>query len=202
MKLVWMLIAMLIPVRAGDVEAAVKHFYNDLDVLSILGRIDGADVERCREVLTTNYKESFVGARKELQGWRDAAKNDPERFGKLKLPLTEGAIFTWVYESGEFTSIQAVSEAGDRAYAKVGIRLSPTEGQDDWVDLVILHRVNGRWLIDDILSGVDDDDPTSMRDHLAIPKVNQAGTGQSATRAESKSEGSDNPQPESEGRSW
>ena len=174
MKLMLLLLAVSLPVRAGDVEAAVEHFYDDLEALSIRGRLDGDDVERCREVLTASYKESFVGARKELQAWRDAAKSDPERFGNLKLPFTEGAIFTWVYESGELTRIESVTEAGDRAYAKVRIRLGPADGKDDWSDLVILHRVSERWLIDDILSGVDDDSPTSMREHLVIPKVNQA----------------------------
>jgi hypothetical protein len=204
MKLVLLLLAVTLPIRAGDVEAAVKHFYDDLDALSIRGRLDGDDVERCREVLTANYKESFVGARKELQGWRDAAKSDPERFGNLKLPFTEGAIFTWVYESGEFTRIESVTEAGDRAYAKVRIRLRPADGQDDWADLVILHRVSGRWLIDDILSDVDDDSPTSMRHYLVIPTDNQAeqaGTDQPANRPQPKSEGGDKPQPEAEGRS-
>ncbi len=36
---------------------------------------------------------------------------------------------------------------------------------------------------------------------LKIPKIEQAGTGQPATRPESKSEGGDKPQPEAEGRS-
>jgi hypothetical protein len=40
-----------------------------------------------------------------------------------------------------------------------------------------------------------------FKQHSLENSVEQAGTGQSATRPESKSEGSDKPQPESEGRS-
>jgi hypothetical protein len=183
MKLVLLLFAMSLPACAGEVEDAVKHFYVDLEALSIRGTVDGDRLDKCREVLTPNYQEAFVGARKALQAWRDAAKRDPEHFGNLKLPLTEGGIFTWVYESGNFTKIESVIEAGDRAYAKVRIRLQPTDGKDDWADLVVLHRVNGRWLIDDILSGVDDESPISMRERLVIPPTKQAEQGGAANPA-------------------
>lgn len=169
MKLVLAYLAMSLAARAGDIEAAVEHFYVDLKALSIRGTVDGDAVDRCSEVVTPSYKEAINGARKGVQAWLDAAKRDPEHFGNLKLPLTEGAIFTSVYESGDFTRVESVVEAGDRAYAKVRIRLALADGKDEWSDLLILHRVGGRWLIDDILSGIEDADSVSMRAWLVIP---------------------------------
>lgn len=174
MKLVLAFLAMSLAARAGDIEAAVKHFYVDLKALSIRGTVDGDDVDRCSEVVTPSYKEAINAARKGVQAWRDAAKRDPERFGNLKLPLTEGAIFTWVYESGDFARVESVVEAGDRGYAKVRIRLKLADAKDDWSDLLILHRVGGRWLIDDILSGIEDAHSVSMRDRLVIPPPKDA----------------------------
>jgi hypothetical protein len=174
MKLVLAFLAMSLAARAGDIEAAVKHFYVDLKPLSIRGTVDGDDVDHCSEALTPSYKGAIDAARKGVQAWRDAAKRDPERFRNLKLPLTEGPIFTWVYEGGDFARIESVTEAGDRGYARVRIHLELAGEKDDWSDLVILHRVGGQWLIDDILSGIDDSEPVSMRDRLVIPPTEDA----------------------------
>ena len=172
MKLVLAFLFISLTARADDVETAVKRFYVDMEALAIRGTIDGDRVDRCREVLAANYNEAFVAARRELQAWRDAAKRDPVfRNRNPKLPLREGPLFTSVYEGGAFTKIESFSIAGDRAYAKVRIQMRPIYGGHDWADLVILHRVSGRWLIDDILSRVDDDRPESMRDRLVIPPI-------------------------------
>ena len=40
MKLVLAFLALSLAARAGDVEAAVKHFYVDLKALSIRGTVD------------------------------------------------------------------------------------------------------------------------------------------------------------------
>ncbi|MGJ8635205.1 MAG: hypothetical protein ACSHX7_14925, partial [Luteolibacter sp.] len=165
----FLLLGLFQTVHAEDIDTVVKRFYMDSKALSVRGALDGDRVDRCCESLTPSYNAAIILARKRLKAWRDAPERDTEEPGSMKPPFTEGAIFTGIYESGDFVKVKSTEEIGDRAYACVVIRLVLTKEQIDWLDFVVLHRIGDTWLIDDIISDIEGDQPLSVRGILRIP---------------------------------
>ncbi len=84
---------------------------------------------------------------------------------------------TAVYEYVAYVRTEKIEEHGDRAYARVTLRLDERDGGAEFSDLVILHKIDDEWKIDDILSyGTDakpDSKPESIRRTFNIEEPNK-----------------------------
>lgn len=143
--------------RADDVAAAIKRFYVELRAVDIRGTLDN---KSCDDSLTPDFRSQVEIGRQRLEEWRQVAAVSKEVF---KLPFTEGTIFTDVYESAEYVQTDSIAETQNRAYVTVRLRYTDPKIKIEWQDLVILHRIDGAWKIDDILSGSDKPSPKSIR---------------------------------------
>jgi len=156
--------------NASEVETMVTGFYAK-GALEIRGTVEQADVENPLASLTPSFRAAIVTAQRTVEEWRKASKRNPEVFRDLKPPPDEGPLFTSVYEGGRFTKIVNESVAGDRAYVTVRLAgLVSVNSDQSWTDILILHKVDGKWMIDDILSDSGSGHPTSIRSRHDYPK--------------------------------
>ncbi len=171
MKHLILLLVLGIAAHAQDAAQTISRFFEKCEATTIRGKVEGEDVERCMELLTPSYKAAILLKRSNLNDWRKALVKNSEI--PMKLPLTEGAIFTGAYEGGSYRKTESLSELGDRAYALVRIKLNDPEFLLEWLDLVIMHKVDGEWRIDDIISDIGSPDRAgSVRYVLNIDPVN------------------------------
>lgn len=156
-------------VHASPLETVVKRFYSDLKALELRGEMDQNQTETIFPTLTPSLKQAFRDSQTIITGWKAAAKERPEAFRELKPPPDDGPIFTGVWEGGEFLSIASITEAGDRAYVVVSLSNESNSESVDRVDLLILHRIDSSWLIDDIVFSPDEKAPTTVRKRICYP---------------------------------
>jgi len=165
-----LLFAAILPAQALDVPETIKRFYVELDAPGIRGLPDAEDTKKCSEMLTPGFKSLITEACTNLDKWIATARAAPPIEAE-KLPFTEGALFTGVYEGGTYLRTESVEEVRDRAYVVVRIRMNPLEGNAECSDLVILHKRDGEWKIDDILSGTQ----SSVRSNFVVPLPPESG---------------------------
>ena len=169
MKRTLLFIAMLQSISAGDVSSAIKHFYVELKATEIRGN---PDEDRCDDALTPSFKAIIAKGRKTLEASREEARQAPEQYEATKLDFTEGSVYTASYEYAAYVRTENIEEHGDRAYARVTLRLDERDGGAEFSDLVILHKIDNEWKIDDILSFIADPkydrEPVSIRRNFNI----------------------------------
>jgi len=135
--------------RAGDLETAVTHFYNDLQALEVRHNSAPKILEKVLPALTPSFREAIAAEALIGKAWEKAPKSITNQIA----PANDGGIFTGVYEGGIFEKIMVTAEIGDRAYVSVTLSGDGVVDSKDhkWTDMMILHRIDGKWLIDDIL---------------------------------------------------
>ncbi|MES2924655.1 MAG: hypothetical protein V4819_24090 [Verrucomicrobiota bacterium] len=185
MKTAFIFLLCIAGLNASEVETMVTGFYAK-GALEIRGTVDQKEVETALASLTPSFRAAIVTAQRTVEEWRKAAKRNPEIFRDLKPPPGEGPLFTSVYEGGRFTKIENARVAGDRAYVTVRVAgLVPANSDYSWTDILILHQVDGKWMIDDILSNSGSGRPTSIRyrhDYPKPPTAEQASGGNGGQR--------------------
>jgi hypothetical protein len=177
--LILMIAASSTLLRAADLETAVTHFYNDLQALEARSRPDPKSLDKFLPALTPSFREAVAAQAVIIKAWGKAPKDIASQFA----PANDGTIFTRVYESGIFEKIATTEEIGDRAYVSVTVSgdgvVAPKA--DKWTDMVILHRIEGKWLIDDILFDANGKNPETARRAIirygALPPTKPDPTG-------------------------
>lgn len=97
----------------------------------------------------------FDRSRAEIEQWFEQYKDDD-----VKLPLSEGSIFTGTYEGA--TKFKIGETKHEKHRAQVTIHLTYTEPGSiyEWTDIAVFILSGDKWLLDDILF-----DPTPNQDH-------------------------------------
>ncbi len=169
MKVILYLFLISWPLNGAEVQAVVERFYANR-ALDVRGSVEEEDIRDFLPLLTPSLRASIANAQRTVEAWRTAAKVHPDFFKDLKPPPDEGPLFTGVYEGGEFTKIVSVQSSAERAYVTVSLNGKPLFPKHTWTDIVILHRIDSAWLIDDILSGSESGQPDSIRIGLKYPE--------------------------------
>ncbi len=181
MRVILCILVLACSLNASEVEEAVARFYSDR-ALDVRTTDDHRTVQSFLVSLTPSFRSTITNAQRTVEAWRSAAKMHPEFFKDLKPPPNEGTLFTSVYEGGEFTKIVSTQISADRAYVTVSICGKPLFSDQTWTDIIILHRIESVWLIDDILSGAESGQPTSIRANLNYPEPPKPNKAVEATR--------------------
>ena len=127
----------------------------------------------------------------------------------------EGEVFCNNWEGITHYSVGKARIDNDRWTVEAHLEYVESGKSYPWTDFLVLERAGEKWVVADIRYARGKTLLTSILEDLVeadreIPKTTtkresnqgeQVGAGQPATRPESKSEGGDKPQPESEGRS-
>ena len=102
-------------------------------------------VQRFSRWFTPELVSHFESHNERVARWMEEHSDEA-----LKLPMSEGPIFISNYEGADTFSVGQSKVEG--AHAEVPVTFSYTEGADtvQWVDVALLRRVDGLWLMDDI----------------------------------------------------
>ena len=97
--------------------------------------------------LSKDLKEHFDNSRAEIDLWFERHKNEKQQ---LKLPMSEGAIFVSCYDGATEFRLGTTTVKNDRARVKVHLTYKEGEYSFEWVDIALLVKVDGKWLLEDI----------------------------------------------------
>ncbi len=152
--------------RASDIETLINNFYREKQALEIRGTVEQKDIAHCLEALTPSFCAAIASAQDTVDAWTEAALRNPEKYRELKPPPDEGPLFTNLLEGGNFVEVVVVITATDRAYATVRFSGKPPLADRFWTDILVLHRIEDEWKIDDILTNIEFGVRSSIRKSL------------------------------------
>lgn len=150
-----------VPEAKESPEETVRELYADESFFRVRNAFPTAMLQRVRSCFTPELVRHFEGHNKNVARWIEEHKDET-----LKLPMSEGPIFVSNYEGADTFSVGRAQVEGTRA--EVPVSLSYTEGADTvrWVDVAMLRRVDGVWLLDDIRF-----DPERLGDYTLRKRV-------------------------------
>jgi hypothetical protein len=120
-------------------------------------------VQRFSRCFTPDLVKHFDSHNRDVGRWIQKHKDEP-----LKLPVPEGPIFFSNYEGANSFSVGRAKVDDD--YAEVPVSFSYTDSRSTvrWVDVVLLRRAGGVWLMDDIRFDPARWDNYTLRKRLAL----------------------------------
>ena len=152
------------------VANVVSHFYKKLDAVGMRGPgvFREENIQPFLPLFTQSLKLEFLFAQNQIEIYQ--RRNDGQ-----KIPFTEGCVFTSAYENP--TGFKIGSPTIINNVARVPIRFYYQEGKEifRWIDIVILHKGDNGWKIDNILFNYDSCNGTSdgsLRSEILMPLAN------------------------------
>lgn len=141
---------------AADPVDLMKRFYGEADALGVSGFSDEKQMARVRPLLSDDLNALFTEAQKAValrweRGQQELAKREAGGKNPIARKFVLGRLppFTNSGEGREYLGLGESSVSGSRAYVQVKMKLP---GDDlTWTDLLVLHRTEAGWKIDDIL---------------------------------------------------
>ena len=152
----------------------MKKFYGEADALGVSGFNYEDQMARVRPFLSEDLNAHFTRAQKAVallleKEQQELAKLEAEGKRPIARKFVLGRLppLTNSGEGREYLGLGESSVSGGRAYVQVKMKLP---GEDlTWTDLLVLHRTEAGWKIDDILfeSGDKEGFVKTLRHHLA-----------------------------------
>jgi hypothetical protein len=147
----------------GSPEGTVRELYADAAFFDLRNSIPPAMLQRFSGCFTPDLVRHLESYNADVDRWLEEHRNET-----LKLPVSEGPVFLSNYEGADSFSVGPASIEG--AQADVPVSFSYSEGGDTvrWVDVAKLQRVDGVWLLDDILFDPERWDDYTLRERMAL----------------------------------
>lgn len=151
------------PQPQEDPRGTVEALYADETFFQLRNSFPPAMVQRFSCCFTPGLVRHFESHNQEVDRWLDEHRGQT-----LKLPMSEGPIFLSNYEGADTFSVGTAKVDG--TYAEVPVSFSYTYGTDTfhWIDIVMLRRVDGVWLMDDIQFDPERWDDYTLRKRVAL----------------------------------
>ena len=147
----------------ADPEGTVGELYADPDFFNVRNAVPPAMLQRLSGCFTPDLVRHFEANAEDVARWLEEHEGED-----LKLPMSEGPIFLSNYEGADGFSVGRAEIDG--THATVPVSFSYTAGADTfrWTDVVMLRRVDGVWLMDDIRFDPERWDDYTLRQRVSL----------------------------------